>query len=201
MLPPITKRVRIQDAALYHEKFRVSSCRCDKIPRHTCLDDRWILDTSYRTDECLVDASQIPYQNFVIKDLKEGSWVIFKDTHRLEGVELKSKEASGLLHKSGEREVNDEADPFREDDESLTLRQRIWNAFEDPLYSPLSMMIACFIFLLIIFSTCTFIAETAPSLYDPDAASNYRSTFFIMEAVCIAFFTIEVSLRMVSCPN
>ena len=53
--------------------------------------------------------------------------------------------------------------------------------------------------LLILASVTTFCLETVP--YFEDENSTEHKTLYIVEAVCVAWFTIEFIARLVSCPN
>lgn len=80
-----------------------------------------------------------------------------------------------------------------------TFKSRLWALLDDPTSSPQAAYLACFVLLLILYSTVTFCAETLNAFYTPDQASD--SFWYVSEAICIAIFTIEVCLRMYSCPD
>lgn len=75
----------------------------------------------------------------------------------------------------------------------LPLRDRVDEMLNDPASSFPAMVIGVFILCLIVISTVTFCMETLPWYYDPDPGIN---TFFVIEALCIAIFTVEFVARL-----
>ena len=79
-----------------------------------------------------------------------------------------------------------------------TLRERIWITLDDPQSSKLAAGVTLFTLALIMLSTITFCLETLPFFYEEE--TNFDSKWFVMEAVCIAFFTVEITMRLLTCP-
>ncbi|XP_062513117.1 potassium voltage-gated channel subfamily A member 7-like [Corticium candelabrum] len=81
----------------------------------------------------------------------------------------------------------------------LILRQ-IWNLFDSPNSSTAASVVAVWSLFVIAVSVATFCIETIPSVRDPP---SYRhcGPFFIIESLCISWFTIELLCRFISCPN
>ena len=81
----------------------------------------------------------------------------------------------------------------------LNFREKTWKFLDDPGSSPWAMRFTMFMLALIVFSTMTFCMETLPQYYEHEMA--FTSKWFIMEASCIACFTLEFILRVWSTPN
>ena len=80
-----------------------------------------------------------------------------------------------------------------------TLKQRVWRLLDDPTSSTAATGITLFVLGLIMLSTITFCLETLPFFYSDE--TEFSSEWFVMEAVCITFFTVEIIARMVTCPS
>ena len=103
-------------------------------------------------------------------------------------------------------------------------RRHLWATMEYPDYSIVAKLVNIFSLLLILLSTISLAVESLPTYVEladlgceqavDDATNNtsgtdhryvchlyFTSPFFIIQAVCIAFFTIELFLRMISTPS
>ena len=76
---------------------------------------------------------------------------------------------------------------------------RLWTTMDEPGSSTTAAAIAILVLVLIVYSTTTFCLETLHGYYNPHLDST--DFFYISEAVCIAIFTLEAVLRLVSCPD
>ncbi len=81
----------------------------------------------------------------------------------------------------------------------LDFREKTWRFLDDPSSSPWALRFTMFMLVLIVFSTATFCIETLPQYYEHEMA--FTSKWFIMEASCIACFTLEFLLRLWSTPK
>ena len=81
----------------------------------------------------------------------------------------------------------------------LDFREKTWRFLDDPSSSPWALRFTMFMLALIVFSTATFCIETLPQYYEHEMA--FTSKWFIMEASCIACFTLEFLLRLWSTPK
>eukprot|EP00659_Diplonema_papillatum_P004733 gene4733-7274_t len=92
--------------------------------------------------------------------------------------------------------------PPEEETLPFTLREKICALFDpaarmpSPVYAKASTIIAVVILLLILLSVVVFCVESLPQYYDAD---NW--TFFIIEAVCTAVFTVELIARAATTPE
>ena len=96
------------------------------------------------------------------------------------------------------------------------LRRRIWELLEHPESSILARAIAVFSLLVITLSIANLCTETIPK-YAHHQCTNISSTvngrrvinrvpnpsspFFVLETFCVAWFTLEYFLRLVTCPT
>ncbi|KRX26456.1 Potassium voltage-gated channel protein shk-1 [Trichinella nelsoni] len=93
------------------------------------------------------------------------------------------------------------------------LQRRIWQITEHPDSSLLARIFAFFSVFVIVLSTLSFCLETLPELRyvgngtipdgldaDPSRLDS-MNPFFLIEVVCITWFTIEFLLRISSCPS
>ena len=81
-------------------------------------------------------------------------------------------------------------------------QRRIWTLFEYPESSRAATCVAWLSFALILLSVVVFCVETLPEFQDNDAThEGANNTFFIIEAICICWFTFEYSLRLFSSPS
>uniref|UniRef100_A0A915AVW6 BTB domain-containing protein n=1 Tax=Parascaris univalens TaxID=6257 RepID=A0A915AVW6_PARUN len=81
-------------------------------------------------------------------------------------------------------------------------QRRVWELMEYP-DSSLSARIMAFISIIVIIaSIVSFCLETLPALkpVETDGARDWSNPFFLVELICIIWFTVELLLRFVSCP-
>ena len=83
------------------------------------------------------------------------------------------------------------------------LQAQIWSLFEYPDTSNSARGIALFSCAIVLLSIVLFCIETLPVFQekDEDGETRDHDVFFTIEAVCIAWFTIEYVVRFVSAPN
>jgi len=79
---------------------------------------------------------------------------------------------------------------------SLSVRGKIYEAFEDPVSSPVAVAIMVTLNCLILVSTTTFILETMPQMRDVE-----EDTWFLIETICIIGFTSDFVIRLLCCPD
>ena len=83
--------------------------------------------------------------------------------------------------------------------------QKIWMLFEYPDTSRLALVIAVVSVILTITSIILFCVETLPVFAQShcvvDEAPNFVDPFFIIETVCTLWFTFELIIRFIACPN
>lgn len=95
------------------------------------------------------------------------------------------------------------------------LKRKIWLLFEYPESSQAARCVAIISVLVIIVSICIFCAETLPtfkrykviniahniSKIVEDEVPSFSETFFLIESVCILWFSIEFIVRFFACPS
>ena len=85
------------------------------------------------------------------------------------------------------------------------LQSQIWSLFEYPDTSNSARVIALFSCTIVLLSIVMFCIETLPVFREEDGSGKTRTkdhdVFFTIEAVCIAWFTIEYVVRFLSSPN
>ena len=90
----------------------------------------------------------------------------------------------------------------------------IWLSVEEPDYSRFAKVFAIVSVTCILISIVNFCLETLPMFQGRNCINvtsdgghtfglkpNYRDAFFIVETICVIWFTIEFILRSISCPN
>jgi hypothetical protein len=82
---------------------------------------------------------------------------------------------------------------------AFTLKQRTWQFLDEPSSSPYATAFTFVMLSIIVFSTFTFCIETLPQYYQHETV--YSDKFFVMEAVCISFFTAELIARLCATPD
>eukprot|EP01059_Diplonema_ambulator_P006336 TRINITY_DN1607_c0_g1_i3.p1 TRINITY_DN1607_c0_g1~~TRINITY_DN1607_c0_g1_i3.p1 ORF type:complete len:890 (+),score=174.24 TRINITY_DN1607_c0_g1_i3:394-2670(+) len=91
--------------------------------------------------------------------------------------------------------------PWEEiDDEELSLRDRVFNAFEYPFSSLPAKLIFTTQILLILISIVALLMETIPQ-YNPDIFPKYSELWWVVELVVTVIFTIEIVLRIALAKN
>jgi len=87
---------------------------------------------------------------------------------------------------------------------NATLR-RLWKLFEYPETSRAGFVVALLSVTITLVSIVLFCVETLPTFATThcvkDEAPNFLDPFFIIETTCTAWFTVEVTVRFVSCPG
>eukprot|EP00656_Telonema_subtile_P057749 TRINITY_DN9575_c0_g1_i2.p1 TRINITY_DN9575_c0_g1~~TRINITY_DN9575_c0_g1_i2.p1 ORF type:complete len:338 (-),score=69.99 TRINITY_DN9575_c0_g1_i2:724-1737(-) len=96
------------------------------------------------------------------------------------------------IHKQDEEETGTSPESD-EPDAQASCATRLYEFCEDPASSRAAYIWSIFILLLIVIGTFTMILETLPDLQSD--ATQMR--FFIVESVCVGFFTLELILRLV----
>lgn len=84
------------------------------------------------------------------------------------------------------------------------LQRKIWMIMEYPETSTFAYAIAILSVIITFASIVLFCLETIPSLArtcEEGEYFNFTHYFFILESMCTAFFTIEVFVRFLTCPN
>ena len=83
------------------------------------------------------------------------------------------------------------------------LQAQVWSLFEYPDTSNSARIIALFSCAIVLLSIVLFCIETLPVFQEKgeDGKTKDHRVFFTIEAVCIAWFTIEYVVRFLSAPN
>ena len=91
--------------------------------------------------------------------------------------------------------------------------RKLWLLCEEPASSLAARVFAVVSIVCIMTSIVNFCLETLPQFDRPaclnvtgsadsaDLVPNYREPFFIIESVCVTWFTVEFCLRLASCPS
>ncbi|XP_066936084.1 shaker-related potassium channel tsha2-like isoform X2 [Clytia hemisphaerica] len=79
---------------------------------------------------------------------------------------------------------------------------KIWILFEKPNSSPSARILAVFSISIILLSITVFCLETVPALNpDHQEGKHMSSTWYLLNVVCNAWFTLEFVIRFVAAPN
>ncbi|XP_072172041.1 potassium voltage-gated channel protein Shaw-like [Diadema setosum] len=83
---------------------------------------------------------------------------------------------------------------------------RIWTLLEEPYSSRAALLTATISFTFVMLSIMSFCMETAePFIVTSNTTMGQISepvlTLFVIEGVCVAFFTVELAVRFAFCPN
>ncbi|KAI1283097.1 Potassium voltage-gated channel protein Shaker [Halotydeus destructor] len=117
-----------------------------------------------------------------------------------------------------EKLKSDEGFPAKEEDKPLPdneIQKFLWLTFEDPGSSTAARYVAIGSVLVIVASIVIFCLETLPQFKHykvyitadnltkimEDDTPNFTEPFFIIESFCIVWFSLELSLRFLSCPS
>ncbi|XP_069760062.1 A-type voltage-gated potassium channel KCND2 isoform X1 [Narcine bancroftii] len=90
---------------------------------------------------------------------------------------------------------------------SLTTRQKVWRAFENPHTSTLALVLYYVTGFFIAVSVMANVAETVPcgalpgSVRELPCGERYALAFFCLDTACVMIFTIEYLLRLVAAPS
>lgn len=86
---------------------------------------------------------------------------------------------------------------------SHKIQSKIWSLFEYPDTSSSARVIALFSCAIVLISIALFCIETLPEFQEKDESGETKDhdVFFTIEAVCIAWFTLEYAIRFLSSPN
>ncbi|CAD5119544.1 DgyrCDS8143 [Dimorphilus gyrociliatus] len=94
-----------------------------------------------------------------------------------------------------------------------SLQKRLWMFLEEPDSSKSAKVFALVSVACIVASIVNFCMETLPMFERPDCVNsttpsgavyqvkNYNDPFFVVESMCVAWFTLEFILRYLSCPS
>lgn len=77
-------------------------------------------------------------------------------------------------------------------------RRSIRLLFDPTSSSPAANFVQRLVFFFIIVSSVTFVIETLPQFYDDVESGSHNNVWFIVEAICVSFFSLELSLRYFS---
>ncbi|KAL5270155.1 hypothetical protein ACHWQZ_G001029 [Mnemiopsis leidyi] len=89
-------------------------------------------------------------------------------------------------------------------DSDKTFLRKCWDFFEEPDSSKGAKFWAVLDVLAITLAVALFIAETMPDIkkaIESTTDNAQKTAFFVIETVCILFFTIELIARFICCPN
>ena len=82
------------------------------------------------------------------------------------------------------------------------LLAKIWVLFEKPNSSPSARILAVFSISIILLSITVFCLETVPALNpDHQEGMHMRSTWYLLNVICNAWFTLEFVIRFIAAPN
>ncbi|VDK69320.1 unnamed protein product [Litomosoides sigmodontis] len=82
------------------------------------------------------------------------------------------------------------------------LQRQLWELMEYPDSSLFARIFALLSIFVISVSIISFCLETLPSMKEnPGDVRDWSNSFFYIELFCIIWFTIELLLRFISCPN
>ncbi|XP_070803195.1 A-type voltage-gated potassium channel KCND2 [Pituophis catenifer annectens] len=90
---------------------------------------------------------------------------------------------------------------------SMTARERMWRAFENPHTSTLALVFYYVTGFFIAVSVIANVAETVPCGMTPGAikelscGERYDVAFFCLDTACVMIFTVEYLLRLVAAPS
>ncbi|XP_038243762.1 potassium voltage-gated channel subfamily D member 2 isoform X1 [Dermochelys coriacea] len=90
---------------------------------------------------------------------------------------------------------------------SMTTRERMWRAFENPHTSTLALVFYYVTGFFIAISVIANVVETVPCGVNPGrikelpCGERYAVAFFCLDTACVMIFTVEYLLRLVAAPN
>ncbi|ESO03763.1 hypothetical protein HELRODRAFT_79879, partial [Helobdella robusta] len=89
------------------------------------------------------------------------------------------------------------------DDDSVQ-KKVVWLFCEEPDSSIYAKIFAIISIICIVVSVTTFCLETIPSIPNPQCVNlrhNYANPFYVVETICVIWFTFEFLLRLISSPS
>lgn len=95
----------------------------------------------------------------------------------------------------------------QEKPKSVTLRQQMFESFEDPQSSTVALIFYYVTGFFIAASVLTNIVETVPcgmipgSHLNPECGDRYSDAFFCVDTACVMIFTVEYFLRLYAAPD
>lgn len=116
------------------------------------------------------------------------------------------------FYQLGSRIINKLEQPFcvRKPTTADTMKEKIWQALEDPNSSRIAKGIAFFDLGCILTSIALICLKSLPRFSDidkgnyryvPDMKGGYETIFFLLETICVAWFSIELLCRLCVCPK
>ena len=129
------------------------------------------------------------YEGFKLEDIKDGAVLECRATRKPSKKVLAAVVKRTRIMASGLAEQN----------KKLTFRQKLWRTLDDPGSSRLAGTITLFLLFLILLSTVNFCLETLPHFYTH--SSSCDNVWCYLEIICISCFTVEILLRLFSCPS
>ncbi|QDZ25179.1 voltage-gated ion channel protein [Chloropicon primus] len=129
------------------------------------------------------------YEGFKLQDVFEGAVVECRAPRKAKPASLanfvKRKQIMDILSSNQNRKTG--------------FREKLWTTLDDPGSSRLAGTITLFLLLLILLSTVNFCLETLPYFYTP--SNECDNVWCYLECICISCFTVEIGLRLFSCPS
>ncbi|XP_031548541.1 uncharacterized protein LOC116286221 [Actinia tenebrosa] len=106
------------------------------------------------------------------------------------------------LRKEIEKKEEEKLAKTRKIPENASLREKIWLTTKDPVVSTQAKMFYFLSMLAIVVSTVASITETIPcSMTLKVCKENNQDVYFYIDSGCVAFFTIEYLLRLITAPK
>ncbi|XP_070557944.1 potassium voltage-gated channel protein Shal-like isoform X2 [Ptychodera flava] len=109
---------------------------------------------------------------------------------------------------TSERMIDDRLSEDGETDQSYSLREKVWRAFENPHSSTTAALVLYYVTgFFIAVSVIANIVETVPSAALPGTVTilpygeRYELSFFCLDTACVMIFTVEYTLRLYAAPN
>ncbi|XP_019627983.1 potassium voltage-gated channel protein Shal-like isoform X2 [Branchiostoma floridae] len=108
---------------------------------------------------------------------------------------------------NAERLMDDQVSEAGDTVQPMTLREKMWRAFEDPHTSTLALVFYYVTGFFIAVSVMANVVETVPCGPKPGKTENlpcgerYALAFFCLDTACVMIFTAEYLLRLFAAPN
>ncbi|VDM08388.1 unnamed protein product [Wuchereria bancrofti] len=105
-----------------------------------------------------------------------------------------------------ERLIEERLEIIEKNKHKLTLRQKMWEAFENPHTSTVALVFYYVTGFFIALSVLCNIIETVPCKYMADdttisCGELYERQFFVLDTACVIIFTVEYLLRLFAAPD